>query len=114
MAVGDVTQMVLDTGLSQSELKLLVKTQTAFELVAVPRRDGTTMVWTMDVVLGNGDKVMVSKARHKTEHRVWKELSALHRFVKSTIPEVERFTVLTAPLDRKGTDNANKKTGAAR
>ena len=106
--------MVPETGLNQSDLKLLVKTQTAFELVVTPSKDGDTTVWTMDIVLGNGDKVMVSKARRKTERRVWKELSALYRFVNNTIPEVERFTVLNAPLDRKGTDNANKKTGAAR
>ena len=105
--------MVPDVGLNQSELQLLVKTQTAFELVAVPSKDGDATVWTMDVVLGNGDRVMISKARRKTEPKVWKQLSALHRFVNTTIPEVERFTVLTAPLDRKGTDNANKKSGAS-
>jgi len=105
--------MVPTVGLNQSELQLLVKTQTAFELVAIPMKDGEATLWTMDVVLGNGDIAMVTKARRKTERKVWKQLSALHRFVHTTIPEVERFTVLTAPLDRKGTANANKKTGTA-
>lgn len=92
----------------------MVKTQAAFELVAVSHHEGAKTVWTMDVVLGNGDRAMVTTARRKDERKVWKQLSALQRFVHSTIPEVERFTVLTAPVDRKGTANANKKPGADR
>lgn len=106
--------MVPNEGVNQSDLQLLVKTQAAFELVAIPSIDGGATVWTMDVVLGNGERVIVCKARRKTERKVWKELSALYRFVNKTIPEVERFTVLSAPLDRKGTDNANNKTGTVR
>jgi len=106
--------MTTKVGLNQSALQLLVKTQTAFELVAVPRLEGTTTVWTIDVVLGNGDKAMVTTSRRKDEPKVWKQLSALQRFVQTTIPEVERFTVLNAPLDRKGTDHAIKNTGVTR
>lgn len=105
--------MVPNDGVDQSDLQLLVKTQTAFELVAQPSVDGEATVWTMDVVLGNGERVIVCKARRKTERKVWKQLSALHRFVRNTIPEVERFTVLTAP-DPLGIDHDNKKTGTTR
>ena len=108
--------MVPNDGLNQSELQLLVKTQTAFELVAVPLQDGGATVWTMDVVLSNGDRVMLTKARRKTECKVWKQLSALHRFVYKTVPEVERFTVLTTPLtpEQQGTDHAKRSAEATR
>ena len=79
----------------------------------MPVVDGTAIVWTMDVVLGNGERVIVCKARRKTERKVWKQLSALHRFVLSTVPEVERVTFLTAP-DQQGTDHDKKNPGAAR
>lgn len=101
----------MTVGLNQSDLQLMVKTQAAFELVAVSHVEGTKTVWTLDVVLGNGDRAMVTTARRKGERKVWKQLSALHRFVHSTIPEVERFTVLTAPVDRKGTNNAKNDSG---
>lgn len=90
---------------------MLVKTNSAFELVAVPFTEGTKTRWTLDVVLGNGERAMVCTTRRKDERRVWTQLSALHRFVRSTIPEVERVTMLIAPLDHKGTENANNNTG---
>ncbi|MEM7284460.1 MAG: hypothetical protein AAF438_22920, partial [Pseudomonadota bacterium] len=59
----------------------------------------------LDVMLANGENVMVSKARFKQVRRTWKELSALYRFVASTVPEVERITVQTAPRNPEGTDH---------
>ena len=89
--------MAGDDGLNESDLKLLVMAKTAFELVARPLKDGRRIWWTIDVVLGDGKAVMLTKARRKYQRKVWRQLSALYKFVRATVPDVERITVLMDP-----------------
>lgn len=104
--------MVDEVGLNQAELQMLVRTQAPFQLVARSFKHGRQIWWKLDVVLSKGETVTVCKARRRHERKVWKQLSALQRFVQTTVPEVENFTVSNAPakLDRQGTRHDKKKS----
>jgi len=88
-------------GIDQSELQLLVATQTVTSVFALPIGDGGKLVWAIDVEFDNGDRAMLTLARRRTERRVWKQLSALHRFVSTTLPQIESLTVMTTPMEAK-------------
>ena len=85
----------MNEGLNKSELQLLAKANTVLELIALPIKDGGRTVWALDVVLSNGDTKMLTRTRLKDKHRIWKQLSALHRFVLKAAPEIDQFTVLS-------------------
>ncbi len=97
------------SGLTQSELQALVRANAAFELVARSlKRDGETW-WTIDIVLSDAEPLFISKARSKEERRVWKQLSALQRFLATEVPEVGRLTVELETMQPKGPNHASKK-----
>jgi len=98
------------TGLTQSELQALVRANAAFELVARSTKRGQETWWTIDVALSGAEPLFISKARSRSERRVWKQLSALERFVATEVPEVERFTVITETIKTKGSGHAKKKS----
>ncbi len=56
----ELQRMAAQVALNQSELKLLVKAQTVSELIAIPMKDRSKIVWILDVVLSNGDLVTYS------------------------------------------------------
>ncbi len=91
--------MTTCNGIDQSELQLLVTTQTVTDLFAIPIRKADKVVWAIDVKFDNGDRAMLTLARRRTERRVWTQLSALHRFVSAKLPQIESLTVMTAPID---------------
>jgi len=94
--------MVNDGTLDQAQLQGLVRAQAAFELVAEPVKTGEETRWVMDVVLANGERLWLCKTRQKDQRKAWKQLSALHRFIENTVPEVDRITLLTAPRSERG------------
>ena len=108
--------MVAQIGLSQSNLQVLVRTHVPFEPVARPFAKGGDTWWMMDVVFPDGRTVMVSKARRKNERKIWKQLSALHRFLQSTLPEVESFAVSNtlSKSDRGNVAQDKRASGATR
>ncbi len=92
--------MTADTqALDQAQLQGLVRARAVFELVATPVNDSAEPGWVLNIVLANGERLTLSKTREKGRRRVWKQLSAVHRFLQSTVPEVERFTVATQVVE---------------
>ena len=82
-------------GVDQAGLRLLADAGTRFGLIAAPMRRGAATWWALDVVLSHDDRRPVVKAqRRRSEKKVWRQLSALYRFVRETVPGVSQITVL--------------------
>ena len=81
-------------GVDQAGLRLLADARTKFELIAIPVRRGDATWWGLDVVLRrDGRRPVVKAQRKRSERKVWRQLSALYRFVRDTVPGVEQITV---------------------
>ena len=79
----------------QAGLRLLAGAGSKIELIAMPIKRGDAVWWTLDVVLSRNDRRPVVKAqRRRSERKVWRQLSALHRFIGETVPGVSQITVL--------------------
>ncbi len=86
-------------GVDQAGLRLLADAGTKFEFIAAPMRRGDATWWALDVVLSHDDRRSVVKAqRRRSERKVWRQLSALTRFVRETISGVSQITVMMNEL----------------
>ena len=86
-------------GVDQAGLRLLADAGTKFELIAVPKRRGDATWWALDVVLSHDNRRPVVKAqRRRSERKVWRQLSALYRFVRETVSGVSQITVMMKEL----------------
>ena len=86
-------------GVDQAGLRLLADAETKFGLIAAPIRRGDATWWALDVVLSHDDRRPVVKAqRRRSERRVWRQLSALYRFVRETGSGVSQITVMMNEL----------------
>ena len=83
----------------QAGLRLLADAGTKFGLIAAPKRRAGATWWALDVVLSHDDRRPVVKAqRRRGERKVWRQLSALYRFVRETVPGVSQITVMMNEL----------------
>ncbi len=80
-------------------MRLLADAGTKVELIAAPMRRGDATWWALDVVLSHDDRRSVVKAqRRRNERTVWRQLSALYRFVRETDSGVSQITVMMNEL----------------